>query len=129
MRSGLMVNHSGFHLRPCGKHAHGRLALLSTVILLAPMLFGQGSPRVTSVEPASGKVSETVMVMGENLGKGNIAAVLLSDDKADFKAPIVEQSAEKVSIKVPDVKAGDYNVSIQVGNNIFIQPVRFKVQQ
>jgi hypothetical protein len=35
----------------------------------------------------------------------------------------VNQAAEKVSIRVPAVKPGDYNVSIQVGNNIFIQPI------
>jgi len=32
-------------------------------------------------------------------------------------------------MKVPKVKAGSYNVSIQVGNNIYIQPVKFEVQE
>jgi len=99
------------------------------MVLLAPTLFGQGSPRVTGIEPASGKVNDAATVSGENLGKGSVIAVLLSDDKTDFKASITDQGNDKVSIKIPDVKPGDYNVSIQVGKNIFIQPIRFTVQQ
>ena len=98
-------------------------------VALAPMLLAQGSPHVTGVAPASGKVNDTVAVAGENLGKGSVVAVYLSDDKTDFKAAVVDQAADKVSIKVPQVKAGDYNVSIQVGGNIFIQPVRFQVKE
>ena len=32
-------------------------------------------------------------------------------------------------MKVPQVKPGGYNVSIQVGNGILIEPVRFTVEQ
>ncbi len=32
-------------------------------------------------------------------------------------------------MKVPHIAPGDYNVSIQTGNAIFIQPVRFTVEQ
>lgn len=136
MRSAMQTDASGFHQasinhsvlsRLAGKDLRLRLGLLATLLLLTPMLFGEGTPRVTGINPADGKVNDTATVAGENLGKGSISAVLLSDDKADFKATIVEQAADKVAIKVPDVKPGDYNVSIQVGNNIFIQPVRFKV--
>jgi len=96
--------------------------------LFAAVLFAQGTAHVSGIEPATGKVSDSATVKGENLGKGSVTAVFLSDDKADFKATLVEQSADKINIKIPQVKAGDYNVSIQVGNNIFIQPVRFKVE-
>ena len=65
---------------------------------------------------------------GENLGKSNVSAVFLSDDKTDYKATVVEQSDGKIVMKVPQVKAGDYKVSLQAGNNIYIQPVRFTVQ-
>jgi hypothetical protein len=107
--------------------SRGLLFVLVCLGLLT-LAVAQSSPHVTGIAPAQGKVNDTATVSGENLGKGSISAVLLSDDKADFKATIVEQAADKVAIKVPDVKPGDYNVSIQVGNNIFIQPVRFKVQ-
>lgn len=106
------------------------LGLAVALLLLEAMVWAQGSsPRIAGVEPAAGKVNDTVTVTGENLGKESVAGFLLSDDKTDYKAVLVEQTASKVVFKVPQVKAGDYNVSIQVGNNILIQPVRFKVQE
>ena len=109
----------------CPKHGK----LLAAVVLVAPLVFAQGMPRVTGVEPSSGKVNANVTVTGENLGKGSVSAVFLSDDDTDYKATVVEQAAAKIVIKVPQVKPGDYNVSVQVGDRIFIMPVRFKVQQ
>jgi IPT/TIG domain len=96
--------------------------------LLASLALAQGTPRVTSVEPLSGKVNDSVTVTGENLGKSTVSGAFLSDDKNDYKATLVEQAEGKIVIKVPQVKAGDYHVSLQVGNNIHIQPVRFTVQ-
>jgi hypothetical protein len=105
------------------------LALTGSLLLLATAVLGQGSPRISGVEPAAGKVNDTVTVSGENLGKESVAGFLLSDDKSDFKVSLTEQTGGKVVFKVPQVKPGDYNVSILVGNNILIQPVRFKVQE
>jgi len=103
--------------------------ILIAVIVLGGVIYAEGSAHVNSIEPAAGKVNDSATVTGENLQKGSVAAVYLSDDKADYKATLVEQTASKINIKIPQVKPGDYNVSIQVGNNIFIQPVRFKVQE
>ena len=99
-------------------------ALLTTLLVLA-----QASPRVTGVEPGAGKVDSNVTVSGENLGSDTVVGIYLSDDKADYPAMVVEQTAEKIVVKVPQVTPGGYNVSIHVGNNIFIQPVRFTVEQ
>ena len=71
------------------KYIHTALALLAAAALLTflgPLLFAQGLPRVMGVDPSSGKVNDTVTVAGENLGKGTVSAVFLSDDKADYKA-------------------------------------------
>ena len=73
-------------------------------------------------------MNDSVTVSGSNLEKGTVAAVFLSDDKTDYKAAIVEQAADKIVMKVPQVKPGSYNVSIQVGTGILIEPVRFTVQ-
>ena len=111
---------------------HTTLALLvaaALLTLLCPLLFAQGSPLVTGVDPSSGKVNDTVTVAGENLGKGNVSAVFLSDDKTDYKATLIEQNEEKIVMKVPHVRPGRYNISIQRGNAIYIQPVRFTVQE
>jgi hypothetical protein len=88
----------------------------------------QTNSRITAVDPTSGKVNDTVTVTGDSLGKAAVSGVFLSDDQNDHKATIVDQEAGKIIFKVPEVKAGDYNVSIQVGNSLLIQPVRFTVQ-
>jgi hypothetical protein len=105
------------------------LGAAAALTLLAPMLFARAGSRVTGVDPTSGKVDDTVTVAGENLGKGAVSAVFLSDDKTDYKATLVEQDEEKIVIKVPHVKPGSYNISVQTGNTILIQPVRFTVQE
>ena len=111
------------------RSAFRKSILIAAAVLLSPLIFAQGNPQVTSVEPSSGKVNDDVTVTGQNLGKDSVAAVFLSDDKNDYKATVVEQSAEKIVMKVPQVNPGDYNISIQVGKNILIKPVRFKVQE
>jgi hypothetical protein len=109
--------------------AFGLLAAAALLTLLSPSLFAQGSPSITSVDPPAGKVDDTLTATGVNLGKGTVSAVFLSDDKTDYKATLVEQNEDKLVVKVPHVKPGDYNISIQTGNVIRIQPVRFTVQE
>jgi IPT/TIG domain len=96
---------------------------------LVPMLLAQNSAKVTAMDPTSGKVNDSVTVTGENLGKDNVAAVFLSDAQDDFKATLVDQADNKILMKVPEVKAGDYNLSIQVKDRILILPLRFQVTE
>jgi hypothetical protein len=112
-----------------GRNARTRTLFLAAVVLLAPLIFAQSTPQVTAVEPPSGKVNDTVTVSGQNLGKDSVSAVYLSDDKNDYRATVTQQSADKIIVKVPQVKSGNYNVSIQVGDKLFIKPVRFKVEE
>ena len=111
------------------RKARTRLLFLAAVVLLSPLIFAQSMPQVTGVEPPSGKVNDTVTVSGQNLGKDAVSAVYLSDDKNDYRATVVEQGAQKIIVKVPQVKSGKYNVSIQVGDKLFIKPVRFMVEE
>jgi hypothetical protein len=106
-----------------------RWMVIAGVILFSSLTVAQNAPTVTGVDPASGKVNDTVTVSGSNLGKASVSSVFLSDDKNDFKATIVEQGDDKITMKVPQVKAGDYNISVQVGDKLFIKPVKFKVEQ
>ena len=109
--------------------ALGSLALLVAILLASTLAFPQTSPKITGVDPEMGKVNDNITVSGANLAKDSVAAIFLSDDKMDYKATIVQQGADKIVMKVPQVKPGSYNVSIQVGNGILIEPVRFTVQQ
>jgi hypothetical protein len=106
-----------------------RWLFLAGVVLFSSLAVAQNAPQVTGVDPDSGKVNDTVTVSGSNLGKATVSSVFLSDDKNDYKAVIVEQSDDKITMKVPQVKPGDYNVSVQVGDKLFIKPVKFKVEQ
>jgi len=106
-----------------------RWVFLTGVILFASLAFSQNAPQVTGVDPGMGKVNDTVTVSGSNLGKAAVSAVFLSDDKNDYKATIVDQGDDKITMKIPQVKPGDYNISVQVGDKLFIKPVKFKVEQ
>jgi hypothetical protein len=87
------------------------------------------SPHISSITPNTGKSEDTITIAGDNLGKDKVAAVFLSDAKLDHKAVVVDQEATKIVIKVPDgLKAGDYNISVQEGGAIYIQPVIFVVK-
>jgi IPT/TIG domain-containing protein len=105
-----------------------RWVFLAGVIVFASLAVAQNAPQITGVDPASGKVNDTVTVSGTNLGKASVSSVFLSDDKNDYKAAIEDQSDDKITMKVPQVKPGDYNISVQVGDKLFIKPVKFKVE-
>jgi len=112
-----------------GRSIRRQWMLLAAAVFLASIVAAQNSPQVTAVEPASGKVNDTVTVSGSDIGKASVSAVYLSDDKNDYKATIMDQSDAKITLKVPQVKAGDYNISVQVGDKLFIKPIKFKVQE
>ena len=127
-----MWNFSAFRHSQRRNHRNRIGLFLAAAVVLAglaiPASLAQDAVRVTGVDPATGKANDVVTVAGENLGKGKVSAVFLSDDKDDHKASVVWQEADKIVIKVPEVKPGSYNVSVQTGNSIFIQPIRFTVQ-
>jgi hypothetical protein len=123
------IPHSPIPKIKMARRPRGRWMILAAVVLFSSLAIAQNAPTVTGVDPATGKVNDTVTVSGSNLGKSAVSSVFLSDDKSDFKATIVEQSDDKITMKVPQVKAGDYNISVQVGDKLFIKPVKFKVEE
>jgi hypothetical protein len=112
-----------------GKFRSTKWIFLAGLVLFSSLAVAQNSPQVTGVDPASGKVNDTVIINGSNVGKDSVSAVYLSDDKNDYKSTIVDQGNEKITVKVPQVKAGSYNISLQVGDKLFIKPVKFKVEE
>jgi IPT/TIG domain len=100
----------------------------AAVLLCSAMAWAQAGPKLTGVDPTSGKAGDAVTIAGENLGKDAVNSVLVSDEQRDYPAEIVSQAPEKIVFKVPNVKPGGYNISIKIGNNIYIQPVRFTVE-
>ena len=110
------------------RHSGRNFLLFAAIAFLAHLVLAQAKPQVTTVDPASGKVNDNVTLIGDNLGKDSVSNVFLSDDNNDYKATVVDQQVQKIVMKVPQVKPGDYHVSIQVGDKIFILPLRFKVE-
>jgi hypothetical protein len=108
---------------------NSRWGLALLLLLLAPILFAQNSPRVTAIEPATGKVNDNITLTGENLGQDSVAAVFLTDANTDHQATLVEQAAQKILIKVPQVKAGRYELALKVRDRILILPLRFTVAE
>lgn len=98
------------------------------IILVQSLLWAQASPKIATVEPGTAKVGATLTVNGENLGKEVVEAFYFSDDAKDYKAEVSEQSATKVVVKIPELKAGPYNIAVKVGDNIFIQPTRVTIE-
>ena len=104
------------------------LPLIVATIFFAQLALAQGRPRVTALDSNMGKVGDSVTLMGENLNKELVTGVYFSDDTNDFPAAIMDQAADKIVVKVPKVKAGNYNLSIKVGEQILILPLRYMVQ-
>lgn len=113
----------------CRKVRSRKWILAAGIVFFSALAAAQNSPTVTAVDPALGKVNDTVTVSGSNVGKEAVSAVYLSDDKNDYKTTIVDQTSDKITMKVPQVKAGSYNISLQVGDKLFIKPVKFKVEE
>ena len=106
-----------------------KLNFVAAILLLFISVVGaQGPPRLSGVEPTTGKSGATATATGENLSRANVVAVFLSDANTDHKVAVIEQTSEKIVFRVPAIKAATYNVALQVNNDIFIQPVRFTVE-
>jgi hypothetical protein len=86
---------------------------------------------MTTVEPYSGKVGDVVAVSGENLDKGNVAKVFLTNDKSDLLCEIVEQTATTIKVKIPDKATGRMAFMIRTGGKEpkdIVQPVKVSVE-
>jgi hypothetical protein len=62
------------------------------------------TPRMTSVDPDSGKRGDIVIVTGENIGKDHVAKLFLTDGgdgKNDVEVQIIEQTDTTIKFKIP----------------------------
>jgi hypothetical protein len=83
-----------------------KLSLLVSLLLAAGFAAHaqSGNPRMTSVDPDSGKRGDVIAVTGENLGKDHVAKVYLTDGgdgKTDVEVQITEQSDTTIKFKIP----------------------------
>src|SRR3954453_21860015 len=110
-----------------------KLSLVALVFLIAtPALCAQEvMPRMTSVDPGSAKVGDVITVVGENLDKGNVAKVYLTDQKNDLTCEVTSQTATEIKLKVPAKAAGRMALMILTNGKeqkLIEQPVKVTVE-
>ena len=109
---------------------------LSSIVLLlfaaTLVLFAQEAmPRMSSVEPTSGKAGDVIVVTGENLDKANVTKVYLTDGKNDVVCEITDQSATEVKFKIPAKATGRMALMILTGGKepkLIEQPVKVTIE-
>ena len=71
-----------------------------------------------SVEPASGKAGDALVIEGDNLGQENVAALYLTDGQALIKVPIIEQTATSIKFRIPpEAKPGRFALMFLTKDN------------
>jgi hypothetical protein len=108
-------------------------AIAPLLVLAAGVLYAQQAmPRMTSVEPDTGKAGDVITVSGEHLDKGEVVEVYLTDGKKDTKVQISEQGATSLKIKIPDkATAGRFALMVLTGGKepkLIEQPVKVTVE-
>lgn len=111
-----------------------KLSFVATLLLAAGVAaWGQQAmPRMTSVDPANGKVGDVLTVTGENLQKAAVAKVYLTDEKVDMECTVVEQTDTSIKIKIPAKATGRLALeTLTTGKQpkLIEQPVKVEVQQ
>jgi hypothetical protein len=109
----------------------GFASLVIALVLSPALLSFAGFPKVTTVEPDTGKVGDIISAKGENLDKSSIGEVYLTEGSHDLKVQITEQTETEVKFKVPgNVKAGRYHILVLTADkkSLIEQPVVFTVE-
>jgi hypothetical protein len=109
---------------------------LSSIVLLlfaaTLVLFGQEAmPRMSSVDPSSGKAGDEVTVAGENLDKASVAKVYLTDGKNDIVCEVTGQTATEIKLKIPAKATGRMALMILTTGKepkLIEQPVKVSVE-
>ena len=106
--------------------------LLFAATLATLVLFGQEAmPRMSSVDPTSGKAGDVIAVTGENLDKATVAKVYLTDDKNDFVCEVTDQTATGIKFKIPAKATGRLALMILTTGKepkLITQPVKVSIE-
>jgi hypothetical protein len=89
-------------------------------------------PRMVSVEPQNGKVGDVLAVAGENLHKGAVAKLYLTDGKNDFEVTITEQSEKEIKFKIPAKASGRLALMVLTAGKegkLIEQPVKVQIDE
>jgi hypothetical protein len=97
--------------------------------------YGQSAtPRMTSVDPDSGKKGDVITITGENLSKDLVAKVYLTDGgdgKGDIELQVIEQTATTIKFKIPAKATGRLALMILTTTKpqqLIEQPVKVSIE-
>ncbi len=82
-------------------HVARQVGLVAALLGIPLLLMAQGVPRMTTVDPVSGKPGDVITVNGENLQKDLVVKVYLTDGKNDFVVEVLEQTPTAIKFKIP----------------------------
>ena len=95
--------------------------------------FAQSVPRMSTVDPGTGKAGDEITVAGENLEKSQVSKVYLTDGKNDVLVDLTEQSATSLKFKIPTKAiAGRFALMLLTTGKepkLIEQPVKLTVEQ
>lgn len=106
--------------------------ILCVALLLLIVAPAAAQSRLTGVDPMNGKVGDTISASGENIEKGKVVQLFLTDGTNDTKVEILEQTATSIKFKIPaSAKPGRYALMIQTGGSdpkLLEQPVKLSIE-
>ena len=112
-----------------------KLSLIVPLLLTATLAVHaqQPMPRMTTVEPANGKIGDLITVAGENLQKDQVAKVYLTDGKNDVVVDITDQTNTAIKFKIPSkATPGRFALMLLTSGKepkLIEQPVKVTVDQ
>jgi len=93
----------------------------------------QPTPKMTTVDPGTGRAGDEITVTGENLEKAQVVKVYLTDEKNDFPVDVTEQTSTSIKFKIPaKVAAGRFALEVLTTGKepkLIEQPVKLTVEQ
>jgi hypothetical protein len=94
--------------------------------------FAQTLPKMSTVDPGTGKAGDEITVAGENLEKAQVAKVYLTDGKNDVPVDLTEQTSTSVKFKIPaKAAAGRFALMLLTTGKdpkLIEQPVKLTVE-
>jgi hypothetical protein len=92
----------------------------------------QTMPRMSTVDPGTGKAGDEITVAGENLEKAQVAKVYLTDGKNDVLVDLTEQTPTSIKFKIPTkASAGRFALMLLTTGKepkLIEQPVKLTVE-
>ena len=111
-----------------------KLSFAVPIFLAASLAaFAQSSPKMSTVDPGTGKVGDEITIAGENLEKAQVAKLYLTDGKNDVLVDMTEQTATSIKFKIPSkATAGRFALMLLTTGKepkLIEQPVKLTVEQ